>query len=135
MGLDRLAKDGGASPAGDPTLNVDPSRNGIEPDDAFTGPGDTVAWVVWYETGPSAIGLRANEQVFAAKIVADPAADGGFHWQAVGNGTATQTNVLDSSGREPVRRVRRVRPGRGRVLAQQGAGPGRGGSRGSPRGR
>ena len=98
VGLDRLAKDGGASPAGDPTLNVDPSRNGIEPDDAFTGPGDTVAWVVWYETGPSAIGLRANEQVFAAKIVADPAADGGFHWQAVGNGTATQTNVLDSSG-------------------------------------
>jgi len=98
VGLDRLAKNGGASPAGDPTLNVDPSRNGIEPDDAFTGPGDTVAWVVWYETGPSAIGLRANEQVFAAKIVADPAADGGFHWQAVGNGTATQTNVLDASG-------------------------------------
>ena len=98
VGLDRLAKAGGASPAGDPTLNIDPSRNGIEPDDAFTGPADTVAWVVWYETGPSAIGLRANEQVFAAKIVADPAADGGFHWQAVGNGTATQTNVLDTSG-------------------------------------
>jgi hypothetical protein len=97
VGLGRLAKGGGASPAGDPTLNVDPSRNGIEPDDAFTGASDTVAWVVWYETGPSAIGLRANEQVFAAKIVADPAADGGFHWQAVGNGMAAQTNVLDTS--------------------------------------
>jgi hypothetical protein len=36
--------------------------------------------------------------VFAAKIVCDPAADGGFHWQAVGNGTATQTNALDTSG-------------------------------------
>ena len=98
VGLDRLAKSGSSSVSGDPTLNIDPSRNGIEPDDAFTGPGDTVGWTVWYETGPSAWGLRGNEQVFAAKIVADPAADGGFHWQAVGNGTAGQTNVLDRSG-------------------------------------
>jgi hypothetical protein len=30
--------------------------------------------------------------------VADPNADGGFHWQAVGGGTATQTNPLDTSG-------------------------------------
>jgi hypothetical protein len=97
VGRDRLLKDGGASPTGDPTLNIDPSRNGIEPDDAFTGAGDTVPWVVWYETGPSALGLRGNEQVFAAKAVADPAADGGFHWQAVGNGTATQTDVLDNA--------------------------------------
>ena len=43
------------APIGAPTLpsvNVDPSRNGIEPDIAFTGPSDTVPWVVWYETGP-----------------------------------------------------------------------------------
>jgi hypothetical protein len=97
VGDDRLLKAGGSSPAGDPTLNIDPSRNGIEPDDAFTGANDTVPWVVWYETGPSAIGLRANEQVFAAKAVADPNADGGFHWQAVGNGTAQQTNILDTA--------------------------------------
>src|SRR3954465_13594979 len=38
-GLGRLAKDGGSSAAGDPTLNVDPSRNGVEPDISFTGPG------------------------------------------------------------------------------------------------
>jgi hypothetical protein len=98
VGLDRLAKTGGSSPTGDPTLNVDPSRNGVEPDDAFTGPNDTVDWTVWYETGPSALGLAANEQVFAAKIVADPAADGGFHWQAVGNGTAATVDNLDTTG-------------------------------------
>ena len=39
--------------ATDPSLNVDTSRDGIEPDAAFTGPGDTVPWVVWYETGAS----------------------------------------------------------------------------------
>jgi hypothetical protein len=98
VGLDRLAAGDGSSATGDPTLNVDPSRDGIEPDIAFTGPSDTVAWAVWYEQGSSPLGLRANQQVFAAKIVADPAADGGFHWQAVGNGTAGQVNVLDTSG-------------------------------------
>jgi hypothetical protein len=101
VGLDRLAPDGGSSSSGDPTLNVDPSRNGVEPDIAFTGPNDTVAWVLWYEKDDSHLGLRDNEQVFAAKIVADTSADGGFHWQAVGRGTAgppVQVNPLDTSG-------------------------------------
>jgi hypothetical protein len=84
---------------GDPTLNVDPTRSGVEPDIAFTGPNDTVAWVVWYEEDPTGIdGLRSTDMVFAAKIVADATAVGGFHWLAVGNGTAGQTNVLDTSG-------------------------------------
>ena len=60
-------------------------------------------WAVWYEKDPSDIGLRDNEQVFAAKIVADPTADGGFHWQAVGNGTAGQTNVARHVRRERLR--------------------------------
>jgi hypothetical protein len=98
VGLERLAANDGSSSAGDPTLNIDPSRDGVEPDISFTGPSDTVAWVVWYEQGSSALGLRTNQQVFAAKLVADPAADGGFHWQPVGNGTAGQVNVLDTSG-------------------------------------
>jgi hypothetical protein len=98
VGLDRLAKDGGSSATGDPTLNIDPSRNGVEPDAAFTGPGDTVDWTVWYEKDNSNIGLRNNEQVFAARIVQNPAADGGFSWKAVGNGTAGQNNILDTSG-------------------------------------
>ena len=34
---------------GDPSLNVDPTRNGVEPDIAFTGANDGVPWVVWYE--------------------------------------------------------------------------------------
>jgi hypothetical protein len=83
----------------DPTLNVDPTRDGIEPDIAFTGPNDTVPWVVWYEQHDSGIsGLRDNEQVFAAKAVPDATADGGFKYVAVGNGTAGQVNVLDTSG-------------------------------------
>ncbi len=59
-------------------------------------------WVVWYETGDTGTTgvnkLADNEQVFAAKAVADATADGGFHWQVVGNGTAGQINVLDTSG-------------------------------------
>jgi hypothetical protein len=101
VGSDRLAADGGSSAMGDPTLNVDPSRNGIEPDLAFTGPSDKVAWVVWYEVGQSSLGLRGNDQVFAAKIIADPAADGGFHWQAVGSRTTGQINTLDTSSNPP----------------------------------
>jgi hypothetical protein len=98
VGLDRLLASGGASSSGDPTLNIDPSRDGVEPDIAFTGPNDTVPWVVWYEQDDSHIGLAGNELVFAAKGVADAAADGGFHWQAVGSGTAATVNPLDSSG-------------------------------------
>ena len=39
--------------------------------------------------------------MFAAKIVADANADGGFHWQSVGSGTAGLTNVLDTSSSPP----------------------------------
>ncbi|HEY7618791.1 MAG TPA: hypothetical protein VH834_03415, partial [Solirubrobacteraceae bacterium] len=53
---------------------------------------------LWYEKDNSNIGLRNNEQVFAAKIVADPKADGGFNWRAVGSGTAGQVNTLDTTG-------------------------------------
>jgi hypothetical protein len=83
----------------DPSLNVDRTRDGIEPDIAFTGPNDTVPWVVWYEVGNSAVtGLHNNEMVFAAKAVADTGADGGFHWQVVGTGTAGKpAQVLDNS--------------------------------------
>ena len=69
----------------------------VEPDDAFTGPSDTVPWVVWYEQNAGLNGIT-NELVFAAKAVPDAVADGGFHWVAVGNGTAGQTNVLDTTG-------------------------------------
>jgi hypothetical protein len=100
VGLERLdPTTPRSSTTGDPTLNIDPTRSGVEPDIAFTGPGDTVAWVVWYEEDPSAIdGLRSNDMIFAAKIVADATADGGFHWLAVGNGTAGQKNALDTTG-------------------------------------
>ena len=100
VGLQRLNPSEPTSLAtGDPTLNVDPTRSGVEPDIAFTGPNDTVAWVVWYEEDATGIeGLRDNDMVFAARMVADATAVGGFHWRAVGNGTAGQTNVLDTSG-------------------------------------
>jgi hypothetical protein len=73
--------------AADPSLNVDPTRHGVEPDIAFTGPGDSVPWVVWYEKGPTRLkGLLNNEMVFAAKGVSDGiGANGGFHWVAAGS--------------------------------------------------
>ena len=86
-----------SSATGDPTLNVDPTRDGVEPDFAFTGTKDTVPWVVWYEQNASGIGLRGTEQVFAAKAVPG-AGDGGFHYVAVGRGTTGQVNPLDTSG-------------------------------------
>jgi hypothetical protein len=79
---------------GDPSLNVDRTREGIEPDIAFTGPNDAVPWVVWYETGASGDGLLGNDMVFAAKGVNDATADGGFHWVTVGN---AGQGVLDNS--------------------------------------
>ena len=86
----------------DPSLNVDPTREGVEPDIAFTGAEDKVPWVVWYEQGgselegPSSEPLHSNELVFAAKAVKDEeAANGGFHWVAVGNGAG---GTLDTSG-------------------------------------
>jgi hypothetical protein len=100
VGLERFIS--GATPPDDtvdPSLNVDPTRAGVEPDIAFTGKDDKVVWTVWYEKGDSRItGLRNNEMIFAAKAVANPNADGGFQWVAVGGGTAGQTNVLDNSG-------------------------------------
>ena len=62
----------------DPSLNVDPTRDGVEPDIAFTGPSDGVPWVVWYETGATGIsGLHSNYLVFAAKGVSDGVAANG----------------------------------------------------------
>jgi hypothetical protein len=92
VGIPRVGPSGA-----DPGLNVDPTRNGIEPDIAFTGPNDSVPWVVWYEKDSSAIsGLHSNELVFAAKGVSDGiAANGGFHWVVVGN--ALQ-GTLDRTG-------------------------------------
>jgi len=101
VGLERFASAQSTPPDDtmDPSLNIDPTRAGVEPDIAFTGKDDKVVWTVWYEEGESKIpGLRSNEMVFAAKAVANPSADGGFQWVAVGNGTAGQTNVLDTSG-------------------------------------
>ncbi len=98
VGLERLNASGGSASPSDPTLNIDPSRDGVEPNNTFTGPNDTVAWVVWYEQGTSKLGLRSNEQVFAAKIVPNANADGGGAWQAVGRGTAGLTETLDGTG-------------------------------------
>ena len=44
------------------------------------------------------LGAAYEPAGFAAKIVSDAAADGAFHWQAVGRGTAGLKQVLDTSG-------------------------------------
>jgi hypothetical protein len=81
----------------DPSLNVDPTRNGVEPDIAFTGTNDSVPWVVWYEKDRTSIsGLRNNEMVFAAKGISDGVSgNGGFHWVVVGS---RLSGTLDTSG-------------------------------------
>ncbi len=90
--------------AADPSLNVDPTRGGVEPDIAFTGAAngvqDSVPWVVWYEQGPTdnaVSGLTHDkEMVFAAKGVGDGVpADGNFKWVAVGNANSA---TLDATG-------------------------------------
>ena len=97
-GIKRISPNSLSSANGDPTLNIDPTRDSDAPDIAFTGPSDTVPWTVWYEEGSSKIGLQGNDMVFAAKAISDPNADGGFHWQAVGNGTAGLTETLNRTG-------------------------------------
>jgi len=81
----------------DPSLNVDPTRNGVEPDITFTGANDSVPWVVWYEKDSTSIsGLNNNEMVFAAKGINDSiTANGDFHWVVVGN---QLSGTLDTSG-------------------------------------
>jgi hypothetical protein len=80
----------------DPSLNVDPTRNGVEPDIAFTGVQDSVPWVVWYEKDKGTLGLHENEMVFAAKGIKDgEGPHGGFHWVVVGN---QLSSTLDTTG-------------------------------------
>ncbi|HXD65816.1 MAG TPA: hypothetical protein VNV17_14425, partial [Solirubrobacteraceae bacterium] len=86
---------------GDPSLNVDPTRNGVEPDIAFTGASDSVPWVVWYEkdtTGTSTPTLQSNEMVFAARGISDAAGDGSIHWQVVGNAAQGVLNTDGTNG-------------------------------------
>jgi hypothetical protein len=87
----------------DPSLNIDPTRNGVEPDIAFTGPQDSVPWVVWYEkdtTGITGInGLHNNQMVFAAKGISDGvAANGSFHWVAVGSQLQATLDTTSTNG-------------------------------------
>jgi hypothetical protein len=89
----------------DPSLNIDPTRNGVEPDIAFTGKNaagvqDGVPWVVWYEKGNTNHGISGltdnNEMVFAAKGLADATPSrGGFSWTAVGNQNSA---LVDTTG-------------------------------------
>lgn len=104
VGIDRVQ--GPRSGQLDPSLNIDPSRSGIEGDIAFTGTNDTVPWVVWYENSdsngghPSSHGLFDADMVFAARAISDGTADGSFHWQVVGLGTAGKNaadDILDTS--------------------------------------
>ena len=85
----------------EPSLDVDLTRPGIEPDIAFTGTNDAVPWAVWYEINDGEFGVT-NERVFAAKAVVPPpdtkgTVDGGFVWEAVGKKT-NAPQILDTSG-------------------------------------
>jgi len=93
VGVERLGAD--------PSLDIDRARDAVEPDIAFSGPNDSVPWVVWYEQNAGSGGLHTNEMVFAAKATAPSGSsppsgtvDGGFNWTAVGS---NGTGVLDTS--------------------------------------
>lgn len=96
VGIPRVA--GPSAGQLDPSLNVDPTRDAIQADLAFTGTNDSVPWVVWYENsdnGKTTDGLLNADMVFAARAVKDASGDGGFHWQVVGLGTAGKTSTDD----------------------------------------
>ncbi|MGO9903963.1 MAG: hypothetical protein ACLP0J_30820 [Solirubrobacteraceae bacterium] len=103
VGIPRVSLTGSGT-ATDPSLNVDPTRDGIQADIAFTGTNDSVPWAVWYENsdnGTTTDGLLNADMVFAARGIADVSGNaiGGFHWQVVGLGTAGKTatdDVLDT---------------------------------------
>ena len=93
----------------DPSLNIDPTRNGVEPDIAFTGKNaanvqDGVPWVVWYEKDNTVNGTSGlnhnNEMVFAAKGIASatPSGNGGFNWTVVGGQSVHFSGLLDATG-------------------------------------
>jgi hypothetical protein len=93
-GIDRFG-----TPTLDPSLNVDPTRDGVEPDIAFAGAQDSAPWVVWDETGITGTTapntLQSNDMVFAAQGTSNAVADGGMQWTAVGS---QLSGVLDGSG-------------------------------------
>src|SRR5438094_478204 len=87
VGLDRLNPSGPLpSDSGDPTLNIDPTRSGVEPDIAFTGPNDTVPWVVWQED----IG-EGKHAVFVSRLV------GGDHFELFNSGQPVSNTVNDAT--------------------------------------
>lgn len=77
----------------EPSINVDTTRDGVEPDLIFSGANNTVPWAVWYEEGSG-----RPARVFAAKAVADASAGilGGFRWDiqpdCAGNETTCALN-------------------------------------------
>ncbi len=79
------------------SLNFDPARDGLHPDLAFAGPGETVPWVVWTESG----GER-TERLFAKRW-------NGTSWESVGRQAACANEVacaLNSNAVSPATNVR-----------------------------
>ena len=83
----------------DPSLNVDPTRDGVEPDIAFAGAEDTVPPVVLHQdvTRTTVSPLHSNDVV--AKGCG--AADGGFHWQSMSKRSLRASSIPP----EPLRKT------------------------------
>jgi len=60
---------------GEPTVNVDPARDGLRPTGVFAETGNAVPWLTWTE-----IGAGRPSRIFTARGVADAKAPGGFKW-------------------------------------------------------
>ena len=101
----------------DPSLNVDTSREGVEPDIAFTGINDGVPWIVWYEKGPSS--QRAARERDGLRGQGRQRRRSRERRLPLGRrGPGLQRHPRHER-HQPSRTVRGIRAGRGALLAEQ----------------
>jgi len=99
LGAPRLGQSTPRDTTVDPTLNIDPTRAGVEPDIAFTGQDDKVVWTVWYEKDASAVPLRNKRDGVRREGGRQRSRRRRLPVVAVGSGTEGQSNVLDARAR------------------------------------
>ena len=62
----------------EPSLNIDPKRDGLHPVGVFAETGNAVPWITWHE-----ISLDRNSRIFTARGVVDANSPGGLKWISV----------------------------------------------------
>lgn len=104
-------------------LNVDKTRNGLEPDITMSGATSAEPWVVWYEAGGS---VEKARRVFAARGVSDasPTTQGGFRWEVIGTeANCGADEVACTLNRNPDREAMSARVASGMLADEDVASP------------